>query len=107
MVAEDTVEQEEGCPGLELVLRKSRLANLYDISIGRLCVTDERPKAKESCPSSEGTVLRPDGKVLGKRYAEPQPTPTPNPHPHPTQTHTQPRPTPNPDPHPTQAHTQP
>ena len=90
MVAEDTAEQEEGCAGLELVLRKSRLANLYDISIGRLCVTDERPKAKERCPSSEGTVLRPDGKVLGKRYAEPQPRPTPNPDPHPTQAQTQP-----------------
>eukprot|EP00964_Phaeocystis_antarctica_P139547 scaffold104323_cov45-Phaeocystis_antarctica.AAC.3 len=88
------------CPGLELVLRKSRLATLYDLSIGRLCITDERPKAKEMCPSPEGTVVRPDGKVLGKtltltltltrtrtrtRTLNPDPilnpTPTPNPGP--------------------------
>jgi len=65
LAAEDSHEQEDPCPGLELVLRKSRLANLYDISFGRLCITDERPKSKEKCPSPEGTVVRPNGEVLG------------------------------------------
>ena len=98
--AEDEQEREIPCPGLELVLRKSRLATLYDLSIGRLCITDERPKAKEKCPSPEGTVVRPDGKVLGKtltltltrtrtrtRTLNPDPilNPTPNPNPGPRQ----------------------
>ena len=107
-VAEDEPEGREvpcpglgvPCPGLELVLRKSRLATLYDLSIGRLCITDERPKAKEMCPSPEGTVVRPDGKVLSKtltltltrtrtrtRTLNPVPilNPTPNPNPGPRQ----------------------
>ena len=66
VATEGSPELEDPYPGLELLLRKSRLATLYDISVGRLCVTDERPKAKEKCPSPEGTVVRPDGKVLGR-----------------------------------------
>ena len=88
VATEGSPELEDPYPGLELVLRKSRLATLYDISVGRLCVTDERPKAKEKCPSPEGTVVRPDGKVLGGSLTRtraqtlapsPSPTPTPTP----------------------------
>ena len=68
--AQDSEEQEAPCPGLRLILRKTRLASLYHVSVGRLCITDERPKAKEKCPSPEGTVVRLDGRVLGKRISD-------------------------------------
>ena len=117
--AEGSPKLEYPYPGLDLLLRKSRLATLYDISVGRLCVTDERPKAKEKCPSPEGTVIRPDGKVLGgslprtpkpeqqpqpqapnlNPYPSPNPKPNLNPNPYPS-----PNPNPNPNPGPRQAY---
>ena len=109
VATEGSPELEDPYPGLELVLRKSRLATLYDISVGRLCVTDERPKAKEKCPSPEGTVVRPDGKVLGGSLTRARaqtltltPTPTSTLTPTPTLTPTlTPTPTPTPIPTPT------
>ncbi len=67
------------CPGLRLTLRKSRLKNVYDISLGRLGIIDVRPKAKhdpETYPFREflAPVTRTSREAARDTTPSPKPT---------------------------------